>query len=106
MPPPRPQQWPSDALGGQRWCQVSATGGTGSKGKKLCKAHNAGACVGTEQCDRSLRFSEYIFSSEFCLLNCCLDSLPLGFNVFCLQGQTLPDGPRKVWRGAKCSRKV
>ena len=36
-----------------------------------------------------LRSSEYIFSAELCLLNCCLDSLPLHFNVCCLQGQTL-----------------
>lgn len=37
----------------------------------------------------SLCFLGYIFSAGLCLLNCCLDSLPLHFNVFCLQGQTM-----------------
>ena len=59
---------------------------------------------------RAMRWSlcslEYIFSAEVCLLNCCLDSLPLHFSVFCLQGQTVLVGPQKVWSSAKCSRKV
>ena len=37
----------------------------------------------------SLRSLGYIFSAELCLLSCCLDSLPLHFNAFRLQGQTL-----------------
>lgn len=39
--------------------------------------------------ERPPRSLEYIFSTALCLLNCCLDSLPLHFNVFGLQGQSL-----------------